>query len=547
MSINVGWVPEPQRIVHETKADFSGKQVSYKQIHVVQYDRSLPIIAVELYKNGLLYTIPTNATIKIRWGKKDRTFIYKDVLGCDAERHIVYFDIDEQMSIFDGLHKPILEVTVGGQSAGSTEIPIMVDRNPVQMDDIMSESPYPFAQVAVTGNYYDLIGIPETLENIKVVDALPSNLREVDLKLLYRVNGSTVDNLYVINKITESGQTSYVAKLLATQDYVSEALSGYVDLTNNQTIGGEKTFTSGIFLSSKNKIAETALQDYIVITQNNSQRLAIGNAIYAYTSFHPGASDSKDLGSTTMRWNTAYINSIKFVATGSDWTITSDVTYNELAIYKASNLMLKLSNSAIMPRNSQTLGSSSYKWNGVYTTGEVAIGNTTTDNQGVIRFYNVDQTNQGNWYIRSLSQANGIQLAQDGQSGLTIRRPVLEPNTDAYWTLGNSSKRWKTIFLSHYVDFGNNSMISKNSSHKIEIMANNTLAARFANTQIEANVDIIPTGPGRNLGSGSNMWQHLYLSGNLSDGTNTMTIAQIATKDWAMENVGISVTDLRSI
>ena len=541
MSINVGWVPEPQRIVHETKADFSGKQVSYKQIHVVQYDRSLPIIAVELYKNGLLYTIPTNATIKIRWGKKDRTFVYKDVLGCDVERHVVYFDIDEQMSIYDGLHKPILEVTVGGQSAGSTEIPIMVDRNPVQMDDVMSESPYPFAQVAVTGSYYDLLDIPETLENIKLVDALPSNLREVDLKLLYRINGTNVNTLYVIDKVTESGQTSYVAKLLATQEYVSNALLDYVDLASNQTITGEKTFNNNVNIK----------------------------------------------------------NTILFQGEDGSFVIT-----------------LSADNKALRPSwgDHYSLGTSGYKWKDLHLNENIYLGNSTTAGKGMITFQNPVLNNQGDWYIDSPTQ-NGIRFMQKTQNtGVQISRGIMYPLTTAYFTLGNNNYRWKTLFLSHYVDWGNNVMIGKDSSNrfyvtdsagntKIKVGQNETYFVNHVEPDANKTYDLGRTGVGwkdlylnnaiymnnaasgettwsiqkdginqigiyagsdlkytiqggvfksmtnggADLGSNNARWKDLYLSGNLSDGTNAMTIAQIATKDWVNENAVVNVTDLRSI
>jgi len=114
---------------------------------VVQYDKQLPIVAVELYLSGNLYTLPATMDVKIRFGeKKDKTFIYKNVLGCNEARTIVYFDVDEQMSYFSGSYNPTLELSVIGtnplEKAGSSAIPIVIDRNPVQETDIVSMNEY---------------------------------------------------------------------------------------------------------------------------------------------------------------------------------------------------------------------------------------------------------------------------------------------------------------------------------------------------------------------------------------------------------------------
>ena len=82
MAIQTYIVPT-DRMVHETKVDFNQRCVQQKTIHIVQYDKSLPVIAVELFLNGSTYTLPANADVKIRWSKRDKTFVYKNVLGCD--------------------------------------------------------------------------------------------------------------------------------------------------------------------------------------------------------------------------------------------------------------------------------------------------------------------------------------------------------------------------------------------------------------------------------------------------------------------------------
>ena len=139
MAIQTYNVPT-DRIIHKAKVDFSQRCIQ-KTIHIVQYDKS-SVIAVELFLNGEEYVLPSHADVKVRWGKRDRTFIYKDALGCDASRHVVYFDVDEQMSFFYGPCNPILEVVISGSKSGSSVIPFEIDRNPIQDGDIESSNEY---------------------------------------------------------------------------------------------------------------------------------------------------------------------------------------------------------------------------------------------------------------------------------------------------------------------------------------------------------------------------------------------------------------------
>ena len=131
-----------ERIIHETSVDFV-KRIVRSQVHIMQYDNNLPIVAAKLYRNGHSYALPESSVVKIRGSKKDHTIVYKPVLGCDSSRTIVYFEVDNQMSYFEGMYTPILEVTINGKMAGSSYVYIKIDRNPVQNSDIESQSEYP--------------------------------------------------------------------------------------------------------------------------------------------------------------------------------------------------------------------------------------------------------------------------------------------------------------------------------------------------------------------------------------------------------------------
>lgn len=139
------------RIFHETSANFGDKARVVQPVHIVQYDKSMPIVCVKLYNNGLPYVLPNSvAAVTIRWGKSDRTFVIKDVLGTNEERTAVYFDVDEQMTVLYGEANPIIEIKLDdGVVSGSTSIPFRIDRNPVQHGDIRSCVIYPDLEKAV--------------------------------------------------------------------------------------------------------------------------------------------------------------------------------------------------------------------------------------------------------------------------------------------------------------------------------------------------------------------------------------------------------------
>ena len=127
----------PTGISHATSVDFSKRSVN-QPVHIVQYDNSLPILAVSLYNNGQLYRLGEDMEVSIRLGKPDRTFVYNKALGCDSTRTIVYFEITQQMSLFDGEYYPVIEIMDGDKIANSSTIYLVVDHNPVQHDYIES-------------------------------------------------------------------------------------------------------------------------------------------------------------------------------------------------------------------------------------------------------------------------------------------------------------------------------------------------------------------------------------------------------------------------
>lgn len=126
-------------IVHSTSVDLISR-VGAAEVYIVQYDNTQPIIAVKLFKDLKRFCLPEGYEANIRWSKPDSTFVYKKVLGCNSDRNVVYFAVDEQMTLIEGKVNPIIELTYAGAVVGSSPISVIIDRNPIQIDDIESKA-----------------------------------------------------------------------------------------------------------------------------------------------------------------------------------------------------------------------------------------------------------------------------------------------------------------------------------------------------------------------------------------------------------------------
>lgn len=146
------YTPNSSKIVHYTYVDFSSRLIS-RPVHIVQYDDSIPILAVKLYNDGQAYTVPSNANVNIRLGKRDGNFVYNPALGCDSSKQTVYFAITQQMAVLSGEVSPVVEIEINNEYAASGSVGIVIDKNPIQQVSIESSTEYitgkQFAQDAI--------------------------------------------------------------------------------------------------------------------------------------------------------------------------------------------------------------------------------------------------------------------------------------------------------------------------------------------------------------------------------------------------------------
>jgi len=163
----IQYTPASDKFVHNVSVDFRKRIVS-EQIHLVQYDNSLPIIAASLYSDYAPYSIPINAEGNIRLKKQDGTYIYNPALGCNSDGTILYFEITNQMTMFPGVLNPIIEIKIGTMVAASGTIKIEIDKNPVQEGDIESTNEYKTIEGYVEIVKQNATAAKESEENAKL-------------------------------------------------------------------------------------------------------------------------------------------------------------------------------------------------------------------------------------------------------------------------------------------------------------------------------------------------------------------------------------------
>ena len=173
--------PPDGAIVKKARADFDLRIVQ-QPVHLVQYDDTVSVLAVSLYKSGQPWTVPTNADVNIRMDKRDGHYVYNPALGVNAERNVVYLAITRQMTVHEGAVYPVLEVLTEDGTASTASLSLDIDRNPVPMTKITSSDEYKTLReildevtksAQIVKDNQD--AIQSAYENLAAIEAAPAN------------------------------------------------------------------------------------------------------------------------------------------------------------------------------------------------------------------------------------------------------------------------------------------------------------------------------------------------------------------------------------
>ena len=136
-----GQSPPENSILHSTSVSFTGRSPS-EPVHIVQYDLTVPVIAISLTANGQPYTVPSGAAVNIRLAKPDGHYVYNPAYGVSDDGQTVYIAVTLQMTAVSGKVSPIIEVVVNGTVAGTGFFVLDIDPNPIPEDAIESTDEY---------------------------------------------------------------------------------------------------------------------------------------------------------------------------------------------------------------------------------------------------------------------------------------------------------------------------------------------------------------------------------------------------------------------
>ena len=135
--------PPQNAVLHPAQVYFLSRRLP-DIVHLVQYDQSLPYLAVELYEGDEPYTVPDGAAVNIRMAKpvpSDKK-VYNPAYGLSADRHTVYIQVTPQMTVVAGCTNPVIEVVVDGGIACTGTLRLEIDPNPVQESDLIDSDEY---------------------------------------------------------------------------------------------------------------------------------------------------------------------------------------------------------------------------------------------------------------------------------------------------------------------------------------------------------------------------------------------------------------------
>ena len=315
----------PTGISHATSVDFNKRSVN-QPVHIVQYDKSLPILAVSLYKNGQLYSLSESMDVSIRLGKPDRTFVYNKALGCDSTRTIVYFEITEQMTVFDGEYYPVVEIKDGNKIANSSTIYLVIDRNPVQTDYIESTFEYKelveYRDEALKAK--EAAKLSETNAKASEINSKESEINAKESEINSKQSETNAKASEEASKLSETNAKASETKAKQSETNAINAENDavkYSNLSKSYAVGTDNVIRENDAEDNAKKYCETAKSSEVNAKQSETNAKAyldeIGKKIQA-TNFEVDFTTGELIQTT----DTDYVFTINQTTGNLEWEVT---------------------------------------------------------------------------------------------------------------------------------------------------------------------------------------------------------------------------------
>lgn len=234
-----GYTPPGTSVVHNAQVSLTSRPPA-SIVHLVQYDVTIPIVAVALMANGQPYTVPSGAAVNVRLAKPDGTYVYNPALGVSEDGQTAYIAITVQMTAVAGKIAPVIEIVVDGNVASTGFFALDIDPNPIPEDAIESTDEYKTIQQLaaevtqaaqiVRDNAEGIQYVQENAANITAVAQNGENISAVG-ESIANVN-SVAENLTPI----QTAATNIAAIQQAPQQAANAAASS--TLSESWAVGG---------------------------------------------------------------------------------------------------------------------------------------------------------------------------------------------------------------------------------------------------------------------------------------------------------------------
>lgn len=262
-------VPETA-VVYPTTAWMGTERGIAAPVPLVQYDDTLPILAVALRLNGQPYTVPEGAAVNIRMDKRDGHYVYNPALGVSEDRQTAYIAVTLQMTTGAGEFWPTIEIVLDGQVAGMSYVPLLIAKNPVPEDAIESTDEFKTIQQLaaevtqaakdVTDNLPAINAIGENIDNINAVAQNSANISAVGGSIT-NVN-SVAENLTPIQTAATNIAAIQRAPQQAANADASATLSESWAVGGTGTRDGEDTNNAKYWAEQAQQVSQGAVGWY---------------------------------------------------------------------------------------------------------------------------------------------------------------------------------------------------------------------------------------------------------------------------------------------
>lgn len=135
------YTPPADSVIIDIDVDFVTRPIT-PPIHLVQFDKVLPVLAIHMYSNRSAYSMPQQSTAAIRVNNGNGTYYYAFAEGRSADFTTVYFQIQAALCLDPGFKPGVIEISNSDGLVNSSSIQIEVEQNPVPEDAIISSDDY---------------------------------------------------------------------------------------------------------------------------------------------------------------------------------------------------------------------------------------------------------------------------------------------------------------------------------------------------------------------------------------------------------------------